>query len=160
MLIQWCVICISIRTINGRYIIFYRILILLFSLTFLSACGGGGGVQATTYPNISLSTSTSSVAENSGTTVTLTVTASKTSDEDIIVTLSTSGVATDGTDYSSVNNSSLTISAGLTTATKTFTITDDSTYEGNETITVAISTVSGGSATENGTQSKTDYVAV
>lgn len=129
--------------------------VLLLLLSLVGCGGGGGGVQPTTYPSISLSTSTSSVAENSGTTVTLTVTASKTSTEDITVTLSTSGTATDGTDYSAVNGSSLTITAGTTTATKTFTITDNSIYEGNETIVVAISTVSGGSATESGSQSET-----
>ena len=130
---------------------YFRILILLFSFVFLTACGGG--IQPITYPTVSLSTSHTSATENSDTIVTLTVTASKISDEDITVVLSTSGTATDGTDYSTVNGLSLTITAGLTTATETFTITDDSTYEGNETATIAISTVSGGSAIENGTQS-------
>ena len=130
-------------------------IILLLLLNLVGCGGGGGGVQPTIYPVVSLSTSHASVAENSVTTVTLTVTASKISDEDITVTLSTSGTATDGTDYSAVNGSSLTISAGTTTATKTFTVTDNSIYEGNETVVIAISTVSGGSATENGTQAQT-----
>ena len=51
--------------------------------------------------------------------------------------------------------SDITISAGATTGTASFTPTDDSIYEGNETGIVAISTVSGGSATEDGTQSVT-----
>ena len=44
---------------------------------------------------------------------------------------------------------------GATTGTASFTPTDDSVYEGNETGIVAISSVSGGSATEDGTQSVT-----
>ena len=51
--------------------------------------------------------------------------------------------------------SDITISAGDTTGTASFTPTDDSVYEGDETGIVAISTVSGGSATEDGTQSVT-----
>ena len=52
----------------------FKILFLSFIFSFLTACGGGGGgVQPTTYPAISLSTSHASVTENSGTTVTLTV---------------------------------------------------------------------------------------
>ena len=42
-----------------------------------------------------------------------------------------------------------------TTGTATFDPTDDSVYEGNETAIVAITGVSGGSATESGTQSET-----
>ena len=49
----------------------------------------------------------------------------------------------------------ITISAGQTTGTATFTPTDDSTYEINETAIVSISTVSGADATESGTQSET-----
>ncbi len=137
---------------------FIKSAVILLLLLNVVGCGGGGGssnVQPTTYPAITLATSATSIAENSGTTVTLTVTASKISDEDITVTLSTSGTATDGTDYSTVNGSSLTITAGATAATKIFTATDDSTYEGSESIVVAINTVSGGGATENGTQTET-----
>jgi hypothetical protein len=110
------------------------------------------------YPSISLSTSHTSVAENSGTTVTLTATSSIAASEDITVTLATTGTATNGTDYSSVNNQTITISASATTGTKTFTVTDDSVYDGDETIIVAISTVSGASATESGTQSVTTTI--
>ena len=51
--------------------------------------------------------------------------------------------------------SDITISAGSTTGTASFTPTDDSTYEGNETGIVAISGVSGADAAEDGTQSVT-----
>ena len=46
--------------------------------------------------------------------------------------------------------SDITISAGATTGTASFTPTDDSTYEGNETGIVAISGVSGADAAEDG----------
>lgn len=87
--------------------------------------------------------------------MTLTATASQVADENITVTLSTSGTATDGTDYSSVNSTTITISAGSTTGTKTFTPTDDSIYEGNESTTITISSIAGADATESGTQSIT-----
>ena len=49
----------------------------------------------------------------------------------------------------------ITISAGATTGTVSFTPTNDSIVEGNETATIAVTGVSGGSATESGTQSET-----
>ena len=108
-----------------------------------------------TAPTITLATSATSIAESSSDTITLTATASQVADEDILVTLATTGTGTDGTDYSAVNGTTITISAGDTTGTKTFTITDDSVYEGNETAIIAISAVSGSSALESGTQSVT-----
>jgi len=132
------------------------VIIFIFLLN-LSGCGGGGGggsnVQPTTYPTITLTTSTTSIAENSGATVTLTATASKSADEDIIVTLASTGTAINGTDYSSLGGQTITISAGTTTGTISGTPTDDSRYEGSEIATISISAVSGGSATESGTQS-------
>ena len=67
------------------------------------------------------------------------------------MSFSTSGAATEGTDYASL--SSITIAAGSTTGTTSFTPTDDSIYEGDEVATVAIASVSGGGATESGSQS-------
>ena len=72
---------------------------------------------------------------------------------DVTVGISTSGTGTEGTDYATISD--ITISAGSTTGTASFTPSDDSVYEGNETGIVAISNVSGGSATEDGTQSVT-----
>ena len=54
----------------------------------------------------------------------------------------------EGTDYSTISD--ITISAGATTGTASFTPTDDSIYEGNETGIVAISGVSGADAAEDG----------
>ena len=72
---------------------------------------------------------------------------------DVTVGISTSGTGTEGTDYATISD--ITISAGATTGTVSFTPTDDNVYEGNETGVVAIASVSGGSATEDGTQSVT-----
>ena len=63
----------------------------------------------------------------------------------------TVGISTSGTTYNIRYN----YFSRSTTGTASFTPTDDSVYEGNETGIVAISTVSGGSATEDGTQSVT-----
>ena len=108
-------------------------------------------------PTVTLSVSATSIAENAGTSITVTATLSGATDEAVTVALSTSGTATEGTDYTdgSGNVDDITISAGATTGTVNFTPTDDSIYEGNETATLAISSVSGGSATESGSQSKT-----
>ena len=105
--------------------------------------------------SVTLAVSASSIAENAGSSLTLTATLSSVSDEDVTVSLSTSGTATEGTDYTdgSGNIDDITISAGDTTGTVNFTPTDDSTYEGNETATIAISGVSGADATESGSQS-------
>ena len=72
--------------------------------------------------------------------MTLTATLSVATTADV-VGMSTSGTGTEGTDYSTISD--ITISAGSTTGTASFTPTDDSVYEGNETGIVAISTVSG-----------------
>ena len=136
-------------------------------ITSISGVSGGNasesGTQSVTFtivddestPVITLAISTTSLAENSGTSVTLTATSSVAAASDITVTLATTGTGTDGTDYSVVNGTTITISAGATTGIKTFTMTDDSVYEGNETAVVAISGVSGASAVESGSQSVT-----
>ena len=122
-----------------------RIALLLIMFAFLSACSGGGdGVKITTYPKISLSVSNTFVVEGSGATVTLTVRASKKSDKDITVSLLISGSATKNEDYSIVNDLTLTIPAGSTTATTEF-IIDDSDYpidEGEEIVKIFISNAS------------------
>ena len=104
-------------------------------------------------PTITLTSSASSISENAGSSLTLTATSSIVADEDITVSISTSGTGTEGTDYSTISD--ITISAGATTGTASFTPTDDSVYEGNETGIVAISGVSGADAAESGTQSVT-----
>ena len=101
-------------------------------------------------PTVQLSASASSVAEN-GADITLTATLSVSTYQDVVVSLLGSGSATSGSDYSL---SVITITAGNTTGTTSFVPIEDSLYEGvTETAVVAIGTVSGGGATENGTQS-------
>ena len=137
--------------------------IIILMLSLLAGCGRGGGSSSavvsacsgSTGQTVTLAVSDSSIAESSNDSVTLTATASATSCENITVTLSTSGTATNGTDYSSLDGQIITISSGSITGTKTFTTTDDSTYEGDETVIIAISSVSGSSAIESGTQSVT-----
>jgi len=96
-------------------------------------------------PTVTLATSASSIAENAGSSLTLTATLSGATDADITVALDTSGTATEGTDYTdgSGNIDDITISAGATTGTVSFTPTDDSVYEGNEIATIAINGVTG-----------------
>jgi len=135
------------------------------AIVAISGVSGGGasesGTQTTTItitenesaPTVSLASSASSIAENAGSSLTLTATLSGLADEDVTVSISTSGTGTEGTDYGTISD--ITISAGSTTGTASFTPTDDTTYEGDETAIVAISGVSGGSASESGTQSVT-----
>ena len=93
-------------------------------------------------PYVSLSTNLDSISENGGV---ATIKASLldesgeeyTAGDDITVTLSTSGDATSGSDYS-LSNTTITISAGSTDETFTLNAIDDSEYEGNETATVLI----------------------
>ncbi len=107
-----------------------------------------------TAPTVTLSASATTIAENSGSSITLTATLSGAADENVTVAISTSGTAIEGTDYGTISD--ITITAGNTTGTATLTPTDDSLYDGgNETAIVEISSVSGGGATESGTQSQT-----
>ncbi|MDA8981730.1 S8 family serine peptidase, partial [Candidatus Thioglobus sp.] len=141
-------------------------------LLLLAGCGRlGGGPNINVNANqespgstcivsdgieVNLTVSEISISESSSANVTLTATASNAPCEDITVTLSTSGTATSGTDYSALDGTTITIATNSTTGTKTFTATDDSVYEGSsETVIVDIASVSGSSATESGTQSVT-----
>ena len=98
-----------------------------------------------TPPDIDLSVSPSSVAEDaSGTTVTVTAQFSNSSTygaaKTVAVTVGKSGdSATSGTDYAAVTGFNVSIAAGKSSGTATFTLTptDDTSIEGDETITVA-----------------------
>ena len=61
----------------------------------------------------------STIAEDGGGSITLTATSSIATYEDITVTVSTSGTATEGTDYTRWYIHDITISAGATTGTAT-----------------------------------------
>jgi len=92
-----------------------------------------------------------SMVENGGT-GTITATLSAVSPQDVIVTLAYSGTATNGTDYNASASTSVTITAGATTANTAvgITATNDASSEGSEAIQVDITGVTDG--TENGTQ--------
>ena len=71
------------------------------------------------------------------------------------ITLTTSGTATSGSDYT-ISSNKITIQAGNTSGTTTLKINGDSTPENSETTVVDITNVSGGNgAYENGTQKTT-----
>ena len=73
--------------------------------------------------------------------------------QDVTVSIGSSGTAIEGTDYGTVSD--ITISAGSTTGTATFDPTDDSAETDTVTATLAITGVSGGNASESGSQSVT-----
>jgi hypothetical protein len=98
-------------------------------------------------PKITL-TGPSSVSEDVGT-IDITVTSDITSSQDIQVGLSLPGTATYGIDFTS-QGLIITIPAGTTSASKTFTIVDDAIYECTEYIDFEIHSVQNGE--ENGVQ--------
>ncbi|WP_010665108.1 Calx-beta domain-containing protein [Marinilabilia salmonicolor] len=105
-----------------------------------------------TPPLVSLSTSTSGITEGGSSTVTATL--SNPTFEDVTVSLSYSGDATRGEDYS-LSSTNIVIPAFSSSASITLSGIDDNIYETTENIYVSISAVSGGSASENGTQQQT-----
>ena len=110
-------------------------------------------VDDETAPTLTLTKSAASIAENAGTSITLTAILSNPTYETVTVALTPIGTATEGTDYTTIAD--ITITAGARTGTTSFTPTNDTMYETAtaETAVVAITSVSGGAATESGTQS-------
>ena len=98
------------------------------------------------------SLSSGSSDEDAGETITLTATTKDTVTADTTVNLSFGGTALKGTDYSFSQNY-ITISSGSKTGSHNFTITDDSTYEGNETIIFQTSLITGNTEYANTTAS-------
>ena len=114
---------------------------------------GTGTINNDDKHGITLSASPSSVGEGaSGTTVTVTATATAfAAARTVTVAVGKSGdSATEGTDYATVNDFTVTIAANATSGTGTFTLTptDDTAVEGNETISIS---GSGTSMTVTGT---------
>ena len=126
----------------------------------LTISGGGTGLNVTgtsvsladddTAPAVHLSVSQTSVTEGASdpapadgksVTVTATFSPANTYDQDrtVAVAVGGSGTATAGTDYDAVSNFDVKINANATSGSGTFTLksTDDSVYEGDETIGVA-----------------------
>ncbi|WP_416653182.1 S8 family serine peptidase [Candidatus Pseudothioglobus sp. Uisw_086] len=123
----------------------------------LVGCGRGSSsetVATTCSPTVNLSSNASSIYESASGTISIKATLSCAASENVVVTLGTSGTATEGTDYSNLSN--ITITAGSTTESTSFDPTSDSTYESsNETAIISITGVSGGGASESGNQSVT-----
>ena len=96
-----------------------------------------------TYPAVTLSASPSSVSEGaSATSVTVTATSTSAASSARTLTVSvgsTADTATEGTDYATVADFTITLAANATTGTGTFTLTptQDTTVEGGETISVS-----------------------
>lgn len=101
----------------------------------------------------SLSVSKTTLDETSGT-ATVTVSLDKSTTVDVTVALTTSGSATNGSDYR-LDAETLVISAGQTTAQTTVRSLNDSLIEEDETIVIEIANVTGGAASEAGTQRQT-----
>ena len=104
-------------------------------------------------PQVSFSVSSGGAAENGGT-VTLTATLSGVAYQDVSVAISQyGGTGVLNTDYS-LSSSTITVSAGSTTGTITLTCIDDSLWSGDMTMSFEVASVSGGGASENGTQTQ------
>ncbi len=101
---------------------------------------------------VTLSVANTDIAETGGSS-TITATLPKTTFEDVTVNLELSGTATTA-DFT-LASSTITISAGQTVGSTTLSANSDTDVEGNETVIVDVLTVSGGNATENGTQQQT-----
>jgi len=106
------------------------------------------GVDVNAPPTVSLSAGATNLNENGGSTL-LTATLSKTYAQNVTVNLSTSGTATNGSDYTLVPNS-IVVPAGSLSGTATLTGVDDALVDAAETIVVDISGVTNG--TESGVQ--------
>ncbi len=98
---------------------------------------------------VTLSVDNTDIVETGGSS-TITATLPKTTFEDVTVSLELSGTATTA-DFTLVS-STITISAGQTAGSTTLSAISDTEVEGNETVIVDVLTVSGGNASENGTQ--------
>ena len=108
----------------------------------------------TALPTVSIANITN--GSEPGTNGALTVTQSAASGSNTVVSLSYTGTATSGSDYSAP--SSVTIPAGSTSATVTLSVIDDSAVEGSETATVTLSSVTSGTATIGSPSSATNTI--
>jgi hypothetical protein len=102
-------------------------------------------------PTVTLTTNVSSISEASGS-ATITATLSAASAFTVTVNLGFTGIAVSGTDYNA-SGSSITITAGQTTGTRTITAINDTIAESDESVVIDITSVTNG--TESGTQQRT-----
>ena len=111
--------------------------------------GSGGGGCAGSCPSVSISANSSSIYDSDSSGFSLTVNLDQISSEPVVVNLQSTGTATLSSDFNGA--SSVTIAAGSTSSSTSYIPVADSVYEGTETITIEVSSVTNG--TENGTQS-------
>lgn len=102
---------------------------------------------------VTLSVGSTSISETNGST-TVTATLDKPTFENVTVNLAYSGTATSGTDYATPANS-ITITAGQTSGTATLNASSDTDVEADETVTIDITSVTGGKVSESGVQQQT-----
>ena len=140
----------------------FSLLLSLLGLLIISGCGSSGSLvkkPTNTVTNessvwVRLTSNSTNLLEYDTTPVTITATASFPLSfpplNDIVVTLSSTGTATDGADYSAVDGKTITIPSGSTSGTISVSAVNDTLSEGDETATISIASVSGG--TELGDQ--------
>lgn len=102
-------------------------------------------------PLVALSASTNSIAENGGTTSIIAL-MDATASATVTVVVGVSGDASSGSDYT-LSTDTITIASGSTSGSLTITAIDDAAYEGNETFTASIASVTGGGAIASSTAS-------
>uniref|UniRef100_UPI000371A544 T9SS C-terminal target domain-containing protein n=1 Tax=Anaerophaga thermohalophila TaxID=177400 RepID=UPI000371A544 len=107
-------------------------------------------------PHVSLSAQPLSISENGGTT-NITATLNRRTIEPVVVTLSVSNGSTENEDYQ-LESDDITIPAGSLSGETTLEAIDDNIYEDSESLTLSISSVSGGDAYENGIQNVTIFI--
>lgn len=100
-------------------------------------------------PTVSLSLGQNNMLE-AGDSATVIATLSAVSGYTVSTTLSFSGTATNGTDYTAGSSGIIAIPAGSTTSSITLTAIEDNLFEGDETIVMTVNSIT--NATESGTQ--------
>ncbi|MDJ0926897.1 MAG: PQQ-dependent sugar dehydrogenase [Gammaproteobacteria bacterium] len=133
--------------------------LLLFLLTLLAACGGGGGGGGTSPAqpaapapvNINIDDANVTEGDSGQVNLTFTVTLSAAAGADVSVDYATSsGTATQGTDFVATNGTA-NFTAGMTSQPVSVPVIGDSDDEGNETLSIALSNVTGDATIADGT---------
>jgi hypothetical protein len=134
-------------------------LIYLLPVVALAAAASSEGGSGNSTPTLSYSVSSASLGEcDSAATFTGILTSAHSSN--VTVSITTSGTATDGTDYN-LSSTTLTINSGSTTGSVSITPVNDTTAETSETVILSASVTSGGvsvTGSSDATVTLYDYV--